>query len=283
MSTVREIPAAEITAAVAQLCIDACHDLPTDVEAALVARSEQERSPVGREILGQILENARLARRKMIPICQDTGFTSVLVELGQDVHVTGGSLYEALHAGVRQGYDDGLLRMSVLDHPLTRKNTGDNTPAALHVEIVPGDRIKLMVMPKGGGCENMSQLRILKPSEGREGVRQFVTEAIASAGPNACPPLVVGVGLGGSFDRCAYLAKKALFREIGSRSPNPVDAELEAELLELANATGLGPAGMGGDTTALAIHVESYPCHITALPVAVNVQCHAARHKETVL
>jgi fumarate hydratase subunit alpha len=283
MSNVREISAAQITDVVAQLCIEACHDLPADVEAALQRRHEAERSPVGKEILGHIIQNAQLARSRMIPICQDTGFTSVLVELGQDVHVSGGDLYEAIHAGVRKGYAEGLLRMSVLDHPLTRKNTKDNTPAAIHVEIVPGDQVKVMVMPKGGGCENMSQLRILKPSEGIEGVKKFVTESIANAGPNACPPLVVGVGIGGTFDKCAFLAKKALFREIGERSHVAEDAELEATLLQLANETGLGPAGMGGDTTALAIHVESYPCHITSLPVAVNVQCHAARHKEAVL
>ena len=283
MSTIREITAPEISAAVAQLCISACHDLPADVEAALENRFQTERSPVGKEILGQIIQNAQLARSRMIPICQDTGFTSVLVELGQDVHVSGGDLYEAIHQGVRNGYAEGLLRMSVLDHPLTRKNTNDNSPAAIHVEIVPGDQIKLMVMPKGGGCENMSQLRILKPSEGAEGVRKFVTECIANAGPNACPPLVVGVGIGGTFDKSAFLAKKALFREIGERSHVEEDAKLEEELFQLANEIGLGPAGMGGDTTALAIHVESYPCHITSLPVAVNVQCHAARHKEAVL
>lgn len=283
MPAVREIPASAIIDAVAELCVSACHDLPADVEAAVRKRHEVERSPVGKEILGQILENAQLARTQMIPICQDTGLTSVILEVGQDVHVTGGDLNEAVNEGVRKGYREGLLRMSVLDHPLTRKNTGDNTPAPLHVEIVPGDKIKIMVMPKGGGCENMSQLRILKPSEGVEGVKAFVTEAIANAGPNACPPLMIGVGLGGSFDVCAHLAKKALFREIGSRASNPIDAQLEEELLDLANKTGLGPAGMGGDTTALAIHVESAPCHITALPVAVNVQCHAARHKEAVL
>ena len=283
MSTIREITAAQISAAVAQLCISACHDLPADVENALQDRFQQERSPVGKEILGQIIQNAQLARSRMIPICQDTGFTSVLVELGQDVHVSGGDLYEAIHQGVRDGYAEGLLRMSVLDHPLTRKNTHDNSPAAIHVEIAPGDQVKLMVMPKGGGCENMSQLRILKPSEGAEGVRKFVTECIANAGPNACPPLVVGVGIGGTFDKSAFLAKKALFREIGERSHVEEDAKLEEELFQLANEIGLGPAGMGGDTTALAIHVESYPCHITSLPVAVNVQCHAARHKEAVL
>ncbi|MCC2668915.1 MAG: fumarate hydratase subunit alpha, partial [Armatimonadetes bacterium] len=259
------------------------HDLPADVEAALQSRFEQERSPVGKEILGHIIQNAQLARSRMIPICQDTGFTSVLVELGQDVHVSGGDLYAAIHSGVRTGYAEGLLRMSVLDHPLTRKNTDDNTPAAIHLDIVPGDQVKLMVMPKGGGCENMSKLSILKPSQGKEGVKEFVTQSIKDAGPNACPPLVIGVGIGGTFDKCAFLAKKALFREIGSRSSVPANAELEEELLKLANETGLGPAGMGGDTTALAIHIESFPCHITSLPVAVNVQCHAARHKEAVL
>jgi len=279
----RVIHAEEITDAIARLCIDACHDLPADVEARIRESYEKERSLLGREILGQILTNAELARTEMIPICQDTGFTAVIVELGQDVRIVGGNLYDAINEGVRRGYREGLLRMSILDHPLRRKNTGDNTPAAIHVEIVPGDRVKLMVMPKGGGCENMSALRILKPSEGEAGVKKFVTETVANAGPNACPPLVVGVGLGGTFDLCAYLAKKALFRPLGQHSPDPDNARLERELLELCNQTGLGPAGMGGDTTALFVHVESYPCHITALPVAVNIQCHAARHKEMVL
>ncbi|MBI3910707.1 MAG: fumarate hydratase [Armatimonadetes bacterium] len=279
----REIHVSRITDTIANLCIDSCHDLPADVEEHLRQAQERERSPLGKEILGQILENATLARTQMIPICQDTGFTAVIVELGQDVRLVGGDLYAAINEGVRRGYKEGLLRLSVLDHPLRRKNTGDNTPAAIHVEIVPGDKITLMLMPKGGGCENMSALRILKPSDGEEGVKKFVVETVANAGPNACPPMVVGVGIGGTFDLCAYLAKKALFRSLGQHSPDPDNARLEKDLLELCNKTGLGPAGLGGDTTALFVHVESYPCHITALPVAVNTQCHAARHKEAIV
>lgn len=279
----REITTDEITGAVARLCVEACVDLPADVEAALEAGLEREESPLGREVLSLVLENARLARERQLPICQDTGFVSVIVEVGQEVHVTGGDLSEAVHAGVRRGYQEGLLRCSVLDHPLRRKNTGDNTPAAIHFEVVPGDRLRIRLMPKGGGCENMSALRILKPAEGEEGVKRFVVETVFNAGPNACPPLVVGVGVGGTFDVCAHLAKRALFRPLGEHSPDPDNARLELELLEQVNATGLGPSGFGGRVTALAVNVESYPCHITALPVAVNVQCHAARHKEVVL
>lgn len=279
----REIRAEQITEAVACLCVESCLFLPEDVVAALEQAYEREESPLGKEVLAQILENARLAREQRLPLCQDTGFACVFLEVGQEVHVVGGNLYEAVNAGVRRAYQEGLLRFSILDHPLRRKNTGDNTPAAIHVEIVPGDRLKVRVMPKGGGCENMSTLRILKPSEGVEGVRRFVVESVFQAGPNACPPLVVGVGLGGTFDQCAFLAKRALFRPLGQPSPDPDDARLERELLEAINRTGLGPAGLGGRITALAVHVESYPCHITALPVAVNIQCHAARHKEVVL
>ena len=279
----REITAQEITDTVARLCGEACIDLPEDVVAALERGQEREESPLGKEVLSQILENARLANERRLPICQDTGFTSVLLELGQEVHLTGGDLHAAVNAGVRRGYQENLLRYSILDHPLRRKNTGDNTPAAVHVEIVPGDQVKIMVMPKGGGCENMSALRILKPSEGVEGLKRFVVETVFNAGPNACPPLVVGVGIGGTFDVVAHLAKRALFRELGTPSPDPDNALLERELLEKVNATGLGPSGLGGRVTALAVNVESYPCHITALPVAVNIQCHAARHKEAVL
>ncbi|MDH7571603.1 MAG: fumarate hydratase [Armatimonadota bacterium] len=279
----REIAARDITDAVARLCVEACRDLPEDVVGALQQSLSAEESPLGREVLALILENARLARAQRLPICQDTGFTSVILEMGQDVLVTGGDLREAVNEGVRRGYRDGLLRFSILDHPLRRKNTGDNTPAWLHVEIVPGNRLRVMVLPKGGGCENMSTLRILKPSDGVAGLKRFVVESVFNAGPNACPPLVVGVGIGGTFDGCAYLAKRALFRPLGQPSSDPDDARLERELLTLVNETGLGPAGMGGRITALAVNVESYPCHITALPVAVNIQCHAARHKEAVL
>lgn len=279
----REIAASDISDAVARLCIEACVDLPQDVEEALERARAREESPLGIEALGHILENAHLARATRLPICQDTGFVSVLLEVGQEVHITGGSLYDAVNAGVRRGYAEGYLRRSILEHPLRRRNTGDNTPAAIHTDIVPGDRLAIRVMPKGGGCENMSALRILKPSEGEEGVKRFVVESVFNAGPNACPPLVVGVGLGGTFDLCAHLAKRALFRRLDQPSPDPDNARLERELLALVNKTGLGPGGLGGRVTALAVNVESYPCHITALPVAVNIQCHAARHKEVVL
>lgn len=279
----REISAQAITSAVARLCVEACIDLPEDVERALETSQEREESPLGREVLSLIRENAQLARNRRLPICQDTGFTAVILELGQDVHISGGKLYAAVNEGVRQGYKEGLLRFSILDHPLRRKNTGDNTPAAIHVEIVPGDQLKIMVMPKGGGCENMSTLRILKPAEGEEALKKFVVESVFNAGPNACPPLVIGVGIGGTFDVCAHLAKRALFRPIGTPSADVDNARLERELLTMINNTGLGPAGMGGRITALTVNVESYPCHITALPVAVNIQCHASRHKEAVL
>lgn len=279
----REINAGEITAAVARLCGAACLDLPEDVVTALERARDQEESPLGREVLAQILENAQLAGERRLPICQDTGFTAVILELGQEVHITGGDLYEAVHAGVRRGYAEFLLRFSILDHPLRRNNTRDNTPAAIHTEIVPGDKLTIRLMPKGGGCENMSALRILKPAEGEAALQQFVVDTVFNAGPNACPPLVVGVGIGGTFDLCAHLAKRALFRPLGEASPDPDNARLERELLAKINATGLGPAGLGGRVTTLAVNVESYPCHITALPVAVNIQCHAARHKEAVL
>lgn len=279
----REIAAALITDTVARLCIEANYDLPPDVVAQLEKSAAEEDAPLAREMLDQILENARLASRDQVPICQDTGLAVVMVELGQDLHITGGSLADAINEGVRVGYDRGYLRRSVVADPLSRENTGDNTPAVIHVDLVPGDSCRIAVAPKGAGSENMSAVRMLKPSEGIEGVKTFVVETVAAAGANPCPPLVVGVGIGGSFEGSALLAKKALFRPLDQPNLDPRLAALESELLEAINQTGVGPAGIGGRTTALAVHVAAAPCHIASLPVAINVNCHAARHKEAVL
>jgi fumarate hydratase subunit alpha len=216
-------------------------------------------------------------------MCQDTGFAVVFVELGQDVHIVGGSMNDAINAGVAKGYTEGYLRKSILNHPLERKNTGDNTPAVIYVDVVPGDKLKITVAPKGGGSENMSGVRMLKPSEGVEGVKRFVVDLVKAGGSNPCPPIIVGVGIGGTMDKAAQLAKKSLLRPIGEHNPNPPDALLEEELLKLVNDTGVGPGGLGGRITALAVNVETYPCHIASLPVAVNIQCHATRHKEVTL
>jgi fumarate hydratase subunit alpha len=275
----RDIPTDKITDGVRQTCINACRDLPDDVLDALKRSLEIEDSPAGRDVLEQLIENARIARTEQLPICQDTGIALVFVEIGQDAHVVGGDLSEAINEGVRQGYDEGYLRMSIARHPLDRKNTGDNTPAIIHTEIVPGDHLKVTVCPKGGGCENMSAARMLTPADGFEGVKQFVVETVREAGPNACPPIIVGVGLGGTLEKAALLSKKAILRRVGDPSANPIDAEIERELLAAVNDIGVGPAGYGGRVTALAVHVESYPCHIASLPVAITMQCHAARHK----
>ena len=277
------ISASEITRAVAEICVRANYDLPSDVEQAIEKAIQAEESPLGLEILRQLLENSRIARAEGLPICQDTGLAVVFADVGQDVHVTDGDLAEAIQEGVRRGYEEGYLRKSVVAHPLDRVNTGDNTPAVIHFEIVPGDRLRLVVAPKGAGSENMSALRMLKPSDGADGVKRFVVETIAAAGANPCPPIVVGIGLGGTMEKVALLAKKALLRDLGERSRKSLDATLEDELLELVNRTGIGPSGLGGRVTALAIHVESCPCHIASLPVAVNIQCHAARHAEVTL
>jgi fumarate hydratase subunit alpha len=245
---------------------------------------EQETSPVGREVLDQILENADIARKEQMPLCQDCGLTVVFVELGQEAHVVGGDLNEAIAEGVRRGYDQGYLRKSIVDRPFSaRVNTRDNTPPVIHVSIVPGDRLKIIVAPKGGGSENMSRLGMLKPADGRQGVIDFVVEAVRQAGANPCPPIIVGVGVGGSAEKTVWLAKHALLREVGQPSSDPEVAELEAEILERVNRIGIGPQGFGGLTTALAVHAETFPCHIASLPVAVNIQCHSARHKEAVL
>jgi fumarate hydratase subunit alpha len=258
-------------------------DLPRDVVEALEAGRKIEESPLGRDVLDQILDNARIAAQERVPICQDTGVAVVFVELGQDVHITGGNLQTAIDEGVRRGYTDAYLRASMVSDPLRRKNTGDNTPAVLHVEIVPGDHLKLVMAPKGGGSENMSAVRMLKPAEGEEGLKRFVVEQVMKAGSNPCPPIVVGVGLGGTMEKAAILAKKALLRPLGQSNPDQEVARLEKELLGLVNDTGVGPGGLGGRVTAMAVHVETFPCHIASLPAAINIQCHAARHKETVL
>ena len=280
----REIDAATISAAVAKLAVQACCHLPADVRDAFRQRLDKEPSPVGRNILEQLLENADIAARDDIPICQDTGLAVVFAEVGQDVHITGGDFEAAIHEGVRRGYVDGYLRKSCVAEPLfERKNTGDNTPAVIHTRIVPGDGLTLRLAPKGAGSENMGMLKMLKPADGVEGVKDFVLEAVRHAGPNPCPPIVVGVGIGGNFDHVASLAKRALVRPLSQPNPDPFYAALEGELLDAINAFGTGPAGFGGKTTALAVHIEQMPTHIACLPVAVNINCHVARHEEVVL
>ncbi len=279
----RNINAELITESVKRLCMNANYYLGEDVVAALENARGKEESPLGREIINQILENARIAKDEKMPLCQDTGLAAFFVELGQDVHVEGGNFEEAVQEGVRQGYKEGYLRKSIVEDPLRRKNTGDNTPAVISIRIVPGDRIKITILPKGGGSENMSAVKMLKPSDGEDGVKSFVVDTVMKAGGNPCPPIIVGVGIGGTFDKCAYLAKKALLRPIGSAHPDPYYAAMEKELLEKVNNTGVGPQGLGGRVTALAVHIEAHPCHIASLPAAVNTQCHSARHKEVVI
>jgi len=281
---VRELDARQITETVARLCIESNYYLGEDVLASLRQFRKIEPSPVGQEVLDQILENAEVARDRQVPLCQDTGLTVVFLELGQDLHIAGGDLNEAIAEGVRRGYVDGFLRKSMVNQPfLARVNTKDNTPPVIHTTIVPGDRLHIIVAPKGGGSENMSQLGMLKPAEGRDGVIRFVVEAVRRAGANPCPPIIVGVGVGGSAEKVIWLAKHSLLREVGSVNLDQELAELEAELLERVNRIGIGPQGFGGLTTALAVHVETFPCHIASMPVAVNIQCHSARHKEAVL
>ncbi|MBM4294013.1 MAG: fumarate hydratase [Deltaproteobacteria bacterium] len=275
----REIEVSQITRAVKDAAIAANYEAGEDLLAALRRGMEEEESPAGKEIFRQLLENAQIAATERIPMCQDCGLAVVFVELGQEVHLAGGSLEEAIQEGVRQGYVEGFLRKS-LCHPLTRANTGDNTPAIIHTEIVPGDRLNIMVVPKGGGSENMSRLYMLKPAEGWAGIKERVVETVRDAGPNPCPPIIVGVGIGGNFERAAYLAKKSLVREIGHPNPDPELAKLERELLVAVNDLGIGPQGLGGRVTALAVHLLMEPCHIASLPVAVNIQCHSTRHKE---
>jgi fumarate hydratase subunit alpha len=242
-----------------------------------------ERSPAGKQVLQILKQNAEMARTRRIAYCQDTGFVVCFVELGQDVHVTGGGLDEAINEGVRQGYTEGYLRASIVRSPFDRVNTGDNTPAVIHVDVVPGATLKIMVMAKGGGCENRSKYKMLTPAEGIAGVKEWIIECVKTAGPDACPPLILGVGVGGTFEKSAILSKRALFRELGSSNPDPQLDVLEKELLDRANRLGIGPQGYGGDTTAFGIHILTYPCHITSLPVAVTIECHAHRHKEATL
>ncbi|MEX2158738.1 MAG: fumarate hydratase [Dehalococcoidia bacterium] len=281
---VRDIHAGDITATVAELCQSATHFLPEDVVAGLERARDSERSELGKQVLIEILDNAELSRKEMIPLCQDTGTTVVFVELGQDVHIVGGALYDAINAGVSKGYTEGYLRASMVAHPFSsRVNTKDNTPAVTHVDVVPGDKLKIKVLPKGGGCENMSRFTILLPSAGKEAIIEFVLRTIEESGGNPCPPLVVGVGIGGTSEYAMYLAKRGVTRGIDTHSDDPETAEFERDLLEKVNALGVGPQAVGGVNTALAVHIETYPTHITALPVAVNLQCHSARLKEAEL
>jgi len=280
----REIEAAAITEAVRKLCIEANYVLPADVRGALEAGAEAEESPVGRAILADILENADIAAADRVAVCQDTGFALCFVELGQEAAVVGGDFEAAIHEGVRRGYVEGYLRASIVDDPVfERRNTGDNTPAVIHVRVVPGDRIRLTIAPKGGGSENMSAMAMLKPSDGAAGVRRFVVDTVDKAGPNPCPPVIVGVGVGGTIETAALIAKRSLLRAVGERHPDPRVARLEEETLAEINALGIGPQGFGGTVTALDVHIETFPAHIASLPVVVNLQCHAARHLEAVL
>lgn len=279
----REIAVSLITEAVRDLCIKANRMLPPDIEGSIRCRREEESWPTARDTLDDILENIRLARERDLPLCQDTGMACVFLEIGQEVHFTGGGVYDAVHEGVRQGYRDGLLRASVVRDPLRRENTRDNTPAIIDCQLVLGDRVRITLAPKGFGSENMSRLQMLKPSDGLQGVKQFVLETVRLAGPNPCPPVVVGVGLGGTFDRVALLAKKALLRPLDRPNPDPFYSVLEEELCALINEAGIGPQGFGGHTTALGVRVEAFPTHIAGLPAAVNINCHVTRHAQAEL
>lgn len=275
---IRTVSAEEITNNIKEMCIEANYYLSGDMDDALNQAAEREQAPLGRKILHQLQENLKIAGEDMIPICQDTGMAVVFVELGQDVHVEGGLLEDAVNEGVRQGYMEGFLRKSVVNDPIIRKNTGDNTPAVIHYQITAGDKVKLTLAPKGFGSENMSRVFMLKPADGIEGVKEAVLTAVKDAGPNACPPMVVGVGIGGTFEKCTLLAKKALTRPVNEPSEIPWVKELEAELLEKINRLGIGPGGLGGTTTAFAVNVNTWPTHIAGLPVAVNICCHVNRH-----
>lgn len=273
----------EITRNIREMCIEANHFLTEDMKCAMQKAAETEEAPLGRQILEQLHENMQIAGEDMIPICQDTGMAVIFMEIGQEVHFEGGSLEDAIHEGVRQGYTEGYLRKSVVKDPIYRENTKDNTPAVIHYEVVPGDQVKITVAPKGFGSENMSRIFMLKPADGIEGVKAAILTAVKDAGPNACPPMVVGVGIGGTFEKCALLAKKALIRPVDERSSIPYVCEMEQELLQKINATGIGPGGLGGTTTALAVNINTYPTHIAGLPVAVNICCHVNRHAVRIL
>jgi fumarate hydratase subunit alpha len=280
MGSVRELDVHELTAAVKTMSITANYDLPEDVSTALEKAKQKEESPVGRAVLDQLIENADIAAADRVPICQDCGLAVMFVEIGQDVHLVGGDFEAALNEGVRQGYGDGYLRKSSVEQPAhARLNTNDNTPGIIHTRIVPGDRVRIWLMPKGGGAENMSSLNMLKPAQGAEGLIQAVVDTVSRAGSNPCPPVIIGVGIGGTIDKVTSLAKHALLRELGSVHPDPRLAEMEAEMLQRINDLGIGPQGLGGTTTCLGVFIEEAPCHIASMPMAVNVQCHAQRHQ----
>ncbi len=279
----RTINVSEITETLKEMCIEANHFLTPDMENALKDACESEKSPLGKQVLCQLQDNLRIAGEDMIPICQDTGMAVIFMEIGQDVHFEGGNLTDAINEGVRRGYVDGYLRKSVVGDPLIRENTKDNTPAIIHYDIIPGDQVKITVAPKGFGSENMSRVFMLKPADGIEGVKEAILTAVKDAGPNACPPMVVGVGIGGTFEKCAILAKKALTRPVNEHSEIPYVKDLEEELLATIQKTGIGPGGLGGTTTALAVNINTYPTHIAGLPVAVNICCHVNRHSVRVL
>jgi fumarate hydratase subunit alpha len=280
MRTIRFEDIAEQTK---RMCMEATHNLSGNMVKKFQSAKQAEVSLLGKEVLQQLIDNSRIAREEDYPICQDTGDAVFFVELGQDVHIEGGSLIDAINKGVAEGYREGYLRFSMVADPLRRKNTGDNTPAMVTLQLVPGDKLKLSFLAKGGGCENMSAFKMLTPAAGEKGVKDFVVNTIKNAGGNPCPPVVVGVGLGGTFDQCCMLAKKALLREVGEKHSDPFYAQLESELLDAINKLGIGPMGLGGRTTAVAVHIETLPCHITSLPVAVNMDCHAHRQKTVVL
>lgn len=280
----REINVEEITKTVEKLAIEANYYLPQDVKKALEEAVDNEESPLAKEILADILKNGEIARTNNVPICQDTGLAVVFLELGQDVRLVGGDLNEAIDEGVRRGYKNGYLRKSAVNDPfIVRKNTGDNTPAIIHTKIVPGDKVKLILAPKGGGSENMSALAMLKPSDGVNGIKKFVLDTVDKAGSNPCPPIIVGIGIGGTIEKTTLIAKQSLLRTVGEHNSNPEVAKLEEELLEEINKLGIGPQGFGGRTTALAVNIETFPAHIASMPVAINIQCHVARHKEAII
>ena len=279
----RSVDVSIVTRNIKEMCIQANHFLSEDMDIAMKNAVETEEAPLGKQILTQLQENLKIAGEDMIPICQDTGMAVVFIEVGQEVHFEGGSLTDAINEGVRQGYVEGYLRKSVVKDPLIRENTKDNTPAIVHIDIVPGENLEILVAPKGFGSENMSRIFMLKPADGEEGVKKTVIQAVKDAGPNACPPMVVGVGLGGSFEKAAFLAKKALTRNLDTPSDKPHIAKLEKELLEEINQLGIGPGGLGGSTTALGLNIETYPTHIAGMPLAVNICCHVNRHAHRVL
>ncbi len=275
---IREVDVSEITKNIREMCISVNYELSDDMKQVLGEAHEKEESPLGKQILGELQKNLDIAKNDQIPICQDTGMAVIFLEIGQDVHLTGGNLEDAVNEGVRQGYTDGYLRKSVVSDPIIRKNTCDNTPAIIHEKIVPGDKIRIKVAPKGFGSENMSRVFMLKPAQGLDGVKEAILTAVNDAGPNACPPMVIGVGIGGDFEKCAEMAKEALTREVGVHSDVDWAAQLEKEMLAKINDLGIGPAGLGGTVTALAVNVNTYPTHIAGLPVAVNICCHVNRH-----